>query len=99
MIFVIATMQGRPEKREALLAGARIVIAATRKEEGCLSYDLHQSVSDPDCLVFVERWTTREALGAHFETPHLQVWRGVAGECIARPTKVEIISPANVEQR
>jgi quinol monooxygenase YgiN len=47
--------------------------------------------------VFVENWTSREALGAHARSAHLKEWRKLANECIAGPTKIEIIAPANVE--
>jgi quinol monooxygenase YgiN len=98
MIYVIATLHAKEGKQSTLIEGARAVIAATRKEEGCLFYDLHQSVTDPQRLVFIEGWTSRDALAAHFKTPHLQTWRGIAAECTARPTEVEIISPAGVER-
>lgn len=98
MIYVIATLHAKEDKQSTLIEGARAVIAATRKEEGCLFYDLHQSVTDPQRLVFVEGWTSRAALAAHFKAPHLEKWRGIAAQCIARPTEVEIITPAGVEK-
>jgi quinol monooxygenase YgiN len=99
MIYVLASAHVKADKRDAFLEGARQVIAATVKEEGCLFYDLHQSVTDPNRFVFVERWTSREALGGHFNAPHMVPWRAVSGECIAEPVAVEIISPASVEKR
>jgi quinol monooxygenase YgiN len=98
VIYVIATLRARPEKLPQLLDAARTVIAATRKEDGCLFYDLHQSVTDPASLVFVERWTSREALQGHFEAAHMVPWRAAAAECVAE-RKVEIITPENVETK
>jgi quinol monooxygenase YgiN len=98
MIYVIATAHVRPESRDAYLDAARACIAATRKEEGCLDYELHQSVTEPTRFVFVERWTSREALAAHFKADHLQTFRGVAKACITQPTVVEIIAPESVEK-
>lgn len=98
MIYVIATIRVRPEKLSTLLDAARAVIAATRKEDGCIFYDLHQSVTDPGQLVFVERWTSREALAKHFEAPHMTPWRAAGAESIVE-RKVEIITPENVETR
>ncbi len=98
MIYVIATLRVKPEKLSRLLDAARTVIAATRKEDGCIFYDLHQSVTDPDQVVFVERWTSREALAKHFEQPHMAVWRAAGAECILE-RKVEIIAPEHVETR
>jgi quinol monooxygenase YgiN len=97
MIYVIATASVKPDKREDFKRGAVACIAGTRKEDGCLLYDLHESITDPTRFVFVEQWTTRDALGAHARTPHLREWRKIVGECAAAPTKIEIITPDNVE--
>lgn len=96
MIYVIATLHIRPEKRADFLEDARTVIAQTLKEEGCISYDLTSSITGPNEFVFVERWETRDALAAHFETPHLQEWRRVSDDYLA-DRKVEIVHPETVE--
>lgn len=97
MIFVIATLTIHPEKRADFLENARTVIAATIKEEGCLSYDLMSSITEPNEFAFVERWTSREALAAHFDTPHLVEWRRLCEEYVAG-RKLEIIHPDKVEE-
>ena len=97
MIYVIATLHIHPEKRADFLEDARTVIAHTVKEEGCISYDLTSSITEPNEFVFVERWTTREALAAHFETPHLQEWRRVSDDYLA-DRKVEIVHADRVEE-
>ena len=38
----------------------------TQSEPGCLQYELFQSMSNPDTLVLMERWTDQAALDAHF---------------------------------
>ena len=97
MLYVIATASVKPEKRDEFREGAAVCIAATRKEEGCILYDLHESISDPTRFVFVEQWTTREALGAHGRTDHLRQWRKIVKDCTDAPTKIEIITPGNIE--
>ena len=96
MIYVVATLTIHPGMIETLLAAAKPAIAETRKEVGCLSYDLHQSATEPNTFVFVERWESRENLTAHFDAPHFKAWRAAGGPCIAA-RKIEIISPNNVE--
>ena len=96
MIYVIATLQAKPGSRDALLAGVKSAIEATRKEDGCISYDLCASATDPNQLVFVERWSTREALTAHSKMPHLKSWRDLSGPLLVS-RKIEIIAPENVE--
>jgi len=96
VIFVVATLRARPDKLAKALNAAKVCIAETRKEAGCISYDMHQSISDPEALVFVERWSSRAALDKHFASPHLAAWRAIGAECIAE-RRVEIIVPENVE--
>ncbi len=96
MVFVIATVIILPEKRADYLENARTVIAATHKEEGCQSYDLFSSITEPNQFVFVERWASREALQAHFESPHVAEWRRVSKEFV-ESVKVEIVHPDKVE--
>lgn len=96
MIYLIANLKIKPGSMEAVREAVAPCLEATRKEPGCISYDLFQSVDDPEALVFVERWETREALAAHFETPHLAAWRGAGGPHFVGRT-IEVIHPDHVE--
>ena len=98
MIYVIATTHMKPEGREAFIAGHKECIAESRKEKGCLSYEGHVSVNDPNAYVVVERWETREDLGAHAKAPHMKVWRELSAPLKAAPTVIEIISDAKVDK-
>lgn len=40
-------------------------IARTRKEEGCLLYDVWQANSDPLTVILIESWSSQQALDAH----------------------------------
>lgn len=99
MIYVIATIQMKPDGREAFIAGHKKCIAETRKEKGCDSYEGHISIHDPNLYVVVERWETREAIDAHGKAPHMQEWREVAAKYRAAPAVIEIISDGKVEKR
>jgi quinol monooxygenase YgiN len=81
---------------EKVFAAARKIVAATVNEVGCISYDIHQSVNDPGRLVVVERWSSRDTLSRHLETPHLKAWRAAGAEFIIE-RKVEVITPEKVE--
>ena len=62
MIYVVATLTVKPETRAEFIAGATACIKQTRKEPGNIAYDLHESVTDPTKMVFVEQWENAEAL-------------------------------------
>lgn len=96
MIYVVATVIIQKGSLPALLEAALPAIAATRKEVGCISYDLLQSQTAPETLNFVERWESREALNAHFTQPHFIKWRAEGGKYITSRS-IDIISTASVE--
>src|SRR4051812_18925079 len=99
VIYVVATLTIRPEARAELIAGANTVIGITRKEKGCILYDLHESTTDPARFVFVEQWETMEDLMAHGSNEHMKPWRRIVKECATAPTRIEIITPEKVDLR
>lgn len=54
MIYVVATLTIKPETRAEFIAAATACIKETRKEPGNIAYDLHESVTDPAKMVFVD---------------------------------------------
>ena len=98
MIYLIATLTIKPGSLPAIMEAVMPCIEATRKEAGCISYDLFHSTTDENTLVFVERWTDQAAIDAHFEEPHLIAWRD-AGEKFFTDRKIEIIHPSQVIER
>src|ERR1035438_7439847 len=70
-VRVVAHITARPET----LAAVREVLVGftepTRKEAGCISYELLQDNGDPCQFTFVEEWVSDEALDIHLQTPHL----------------------------
>ena len=51
------------------------MVAPTRKEEGCLCYNLHVSTRNPADFMFYEQWASQESLAAHGMTGHMQAMR------------------------
>ena len=99
MIYVVATSQVKPESREAFIKGSKECIAATRKEKGCIAYDLHESVTDHSKMVFVEQWENAEALVPHRGAEHMKTFGRVVVKCITAPPKIEVITPESVVVR
>jgi len=97
VIYVIAEVRVKPGTIDKAIAAARLSVAETVKEEGCISYDMHQSVTDPQRLVLVERWESREALTRHFDTPHFKAWRAAGPEFVAE-RKAEVITPEKIDR-
>jgi quinol monooxygenase YgiN len=99
VIYVVATLTVKPETRAEFIAAATACINATRKEPGNIAYDLHESVTDPSKMVFVEQWENTEALVPHRAAEHMKTFGRVAVKCFAAPPKIEVITPEKVDVR
>ncbi len=66
----------RPREGQEFLLEAelRALIHPTRKEEGCIRYDLHRSIEGPPAFLLHEIWETREDHTAHTKTDHFLRW-------------------------
>lgn len=92
MIYVIATTLMKPEDKDDFIKGHRACTIETLKEKGCVSYDGHVSVNDPNVYVVIERWATGNDLNAHVVAPHVNVWREYSAQMRTGSTVIEIIS-------
>lgn len=80
MLIVSAKFTTKPGKRDAFIKGAQPCIAATRKEEGCLLYELYASTEDANQVMYFEKWTDRAALDKHLQAPHMAEFDKVKAE-------------------
>ena len=71
-VTVVATFEARPGNETELRNALMGLVAPTRKEAGCLNYDLHVSSENPGRFLFHENWTTKAALETHLQSPHIQ---------------------------
>lgn len=67
---VVARVVALPDKVEQIKALALGLIEPTRREPGCIKYELLQNQSDPTDFTFVEEWESDGALDAHLKTSH-----------------------------
>jgi quinol monooxygenase YgiN len=73
---VTLTVILRPrEGQEPLLeAELRALLSPTRREDGCLTYDLHRASDPPGAYLLHEVWESRDHHRAHTQTPHFIRW-------------------------
>jgi quinol monooxygenase YgiN len=72
-VRIIARFTARPEQQQALSVSLSALIEPTRRESGCLRYELWHNQSFPADFTFIEEWASEAALEAHMRTPHLAV--------------------------
>jgi quinol monooxygenase YgiN len=74
MIAVLGSFRLPVDALEQARPLMRATIAATLAEPGCRSYSYAEDVAEPGLLRVTELWDSRDALSAHFRTPHMQAW-------------------------
>ena len=90
-VVVVATLEARPDREAEVERELRMLVPATHAEAGCILYALHRSLDDPRMFVFVERWTSAEALDEHRRAAHLQRFGELAGDLLAGPPQVFVL--------
>ena len=82
--YITAKAGHEDQVREALLD----LVAQTRKETGCVNYDLHQSPKDPCEFAIYENWTSASDLELHAKSAHLQSFAKIAGDLLNGPAEI-----------
>jgi quinol monooxygenase YgiN len=72
-VHVIAIFYAEIGKEDEMESVLRDLIEPTRREPGCIRYDLLRSLKGAQYVefVFVEEWASEEALDAHGQSEHL----------------------------
>jgi quinol monooxygenase YgiN len=68
---VVARITARPDTVNEVRQILDGLIDPTRKEPGCVSYELLQNRKDPADFTFVEEWDGDASLEGHFSTEHI----------------------------
>ncbi len=98
MIVVAGTMAVQPARRDEAAHVALKMVAATRAEAGCLTYDFWLDLADPNRFHVFEEWETPESLEAHFQTSHMAEFLEALPALIAGPPDIKRYEVASVAQ-
>lgn len=71
-IIVVATFVAKDGESEKLQVALSTLIEPTRKEEGCLRYELHQGIENPKEFTVLERFKNMEAAQFHTSQTYLR---------------------------
>ena len=75
-VVLTAMVKAKPGQEDAVKEALLSLVEPTRKEPGCLCYNLHQSKADPSQFMFYEQWASKDDLAAHGKTPHMKALGG-----------------------
>jgi quinol monooxygenase YgiN len=89
-IVLMARLKVKADKIQEAKAAALAIVEPSRKEAGCLNYDIHQSIEDETVFMWHETWANRDAVEEHFATPFFQDFFAVVGEIAAEPPQINL---------
>ncbi len=73
-VTLVVILRPKPGQESRLQAELRALIPPTRREEGCITYDLHRAIEPPDGFLLHEVWATRDHHRSHMKTVHFLRW-------------------------
>ena len=71
-IYMFAKFHAKSGKEEQLRLRLLEMVVHTRKEEGCVFYNLHLDREQSDVFYFMECWKDQAALDFHMNTSYVQ---------------------------
>jgi quinol monooxygenase YgiN len=89
-LTVTAKVKAKPGNEAAVRKELLSLVGPSRKDPGCVNYDLHQSQSDPTSFLFHENWESREHLDRHLAKPDLQAILGRVAQMVAEPPEISL---------
>lgn len=82
ILVVVAEAKAKPGKADELRSRLQSLLAPTRAEQGCVTYNMHESLEEPGRFLAFEHWKSKEALDEHLQTPHLQDFFGAMNDLV-----------------
>ncbi len=72
MIKVVAKFVLKDGTKDEVLGILEEMIEKTRKEDGCIKYELFENLNDPNTISFIEEWENMDKLNAHIDSEHFR---------------------------
>jgi quinol monooxygenase YgiN len=73
-VTLVVILRAKDGQDRLLEEELRALIAPTRREDGCLRYDLHRGAAAPGTFLLHEVGASREHHRLHTKTPHFLRW-------------------------
>ena len=87
MLIVTGSILASADNLDEILSLSLEHVSRSRTEPGCLAHAVHRDAENPLRLVFVEQWTDRAALAAHFAVPESRAFaKAVRALAVEPPT-------------
>lgn len=71
MITIISENIIEEQKQQEFITIVKQMIEKSRKEDGCISYTLHQNTQNPLYYCIIEQWENEQAISQHLSLIHI----------------------------
>lgn len=92
VLTIVARVKAKPGMEQQLQQDLLDLLAPTRSEAGCITYDLLIDINDPTVFMFYENWENKAALDAHLEQPYVKQVLQAYEVTLAEPTAINFLS-------
>ena len=70
-VHILCELRCAAADRERVLELTLQFVEPARGEKGCLYYDLHQKLGEPNTFFIIDGWANQAAVDAHAGNPHV----------------------------
>ena len=93
MIILAVTWRAKPNHEADAERILRTLTEASRKEPGCLMYQVHRHKSEVGRFFIYEQYQDEAALQAHRDSPHFQKWAKVELPKVGERVEGDLFDP------
>ena|SRR2546425_12257246 len=90
-VIVLARVKAKEGMEDRVRLECLALVAPSRKDKGCISYDLHRSTDDPALFIFFENWMSRKHVEKHLEMPHSLAFDKRINGMLAEPEEITFL--------
>ena len=87
----VVTMSFDAADAATLVAVLAKYVVLTRMQDGCRNVDFCSSVTKSSRLVIIQKWASREAQQAHFDSPEMVEMANACRGILTRPPEIDLL--------
>jgi quinol monooxygenase YgiN len=89
-ITVIAELRAREGIEQKVSEELKALIAPSRSEPGCITYNLHQAADNKSLFMVYECWKSKKDFDEHLQKPYLKALLEKADDLLAEQVKLTL---------
>jgi|SRR4051794_25948380 quinol monooxygenase YgiN len=87
-LCVLAQIKAKPGMEDKVREALQALVEPSRKDAGCLNYDLHQASDNAQNFLFHENWIDQAHLDQHLQTAHVKAALASLAQLVAEAPQI-----------